>query len=186
MYIGDTCTIIRAIFNWALKVIWDCIGFALLHSVIGLENLHHPLNQSDAKLKPIAIWSLTFSRTWDWLRVFTLSSHWFVVIFIFVLIGHCDYFGFGFLTLNRKLLLLIISHDLHGGWLVASKRENQSWWESFVNDICSVTFIELFFFPPKVNKYGKGIKNMGQRTLNLLAASNLSQLYLGWLGCNLG
>ena len=37
-------------------------GFALLHSVIGLENLRHPLNQSDAKLKPIASWSLAFSH----------------------------------------------------------------------------------------------------------------------------
>ena len=27
----------RAIFNLGLKVIWDCIGLALLHSVIGLE-----------------------------------------------------------------------------------------------------------------------------------------------------
>ena len=95
---------VRAISNWVLKVIRDCIGFALLRSVIGLENLRHSLDQSDAKLKPIATWSLAFSRAWDRLRVFTLSSHWFVVIFIFVLIGRCDYFGFGFSTLNRKLL----------------------------------------------------------------------------------
>ena len=27
----------RAIFNWVSKVIRDCIGFALLRSVIGLE-----------------------------------------------------------------------------------------------------------------------------------------------------
>ena len=94
----------RAILNWVSKVIRDCIGFALLRSVIGLENSRHPLNQSDAKLKPIATWSLAFSRAWDRLRVFTLSSHWFVVIFIFVLIGRCDYFGFGFSTLNWKLL----------------------------------------------------------------------------------
>ena len=67
---------LRAIFNWVSKVIRDCIGFALLHSVIGLENLRHPLNQTDAKVKPIATWSLAFSRTWDQLPVFTLSSHW--------------------------------------------------------------------------------------------------------------
>ena len=40
----------------------DCIGFALLRSVIGLENSSHVLNQSDAKIKPIATWSLAFSR----------------------------------------------------------------------------------------------------------------------------
>ena len=30
----------------------------------------------------------------------TLISHWFVVIFIFVLNGLCEYFGFGFSTLS--------------------------------------------------------------------------------------
>ena len=99
-----TLTYFRAIFNWVSKVIRDCIGFALLRSVIGLENSRHPLNQSDAKLKPIATWSLAFSRAWDRLGVFTLIYHWFVVIFVFVLIGRCDYFGFGFSTLNWKLL----------------------------------------------------------------------------------
>ena len=65
----------RAIFSWVSKVIRDYIGFALLRSVIGLENSRHPLNQSDAKLKPIATWSLAFPRTWGRLPVFTLSSH---------------------------------------------------------------------------------------------------------------
>ena len=58
------------------KVIRDCIGLALLCSVIGLENSRHPLNQSDAKVKPIATWPLAFSRAWDRLHAFTLSSHW--------------------------------------------------------------------------------------------------------------
>ena len=35
------------------KVISNCFGFALLHSVIGLKNSRHSLNQSDAKPKPI-------------------------------------------------------------------------------------------------------------------------------------
>ena len=34
--------------------------------------------------------------------MYTLSSHWLLVIFTFDLIGNCDYFGFGFTTLNRK------------------------------------------------------------------------------------
>ena len=42
------------------KVIRDCIGFALLCSVIGLENSRHPLSLSDAKLKQVATWSLAF------------------------------------------------------------------------------------------------------------------------------
>ena len=38
------------------------------------KNLHHPLNQSDAKLKPITIWLLAFSRAsrpraWNSLQV---------------------------------------------------------------------------------------------------------------------
>ena len=48
---------IRAIFNCVESnpgLHRDCIGFALLRSVIGLENSRHLLNQSDAKLKPIA------------------------------------------------------------------------------------------------------------------------------------
>ena len=51
-----------AIFNGVSKVIRDFIGFGSLCIVIGLENSRHPLSQSDAKLKPIAIWSLAFSR----------------------------------------------------------------------------------------------------------------------------
>ena len=86
------------------KVIRDCIGFALLRSVIGPENSRHPLSQSDAELKPIVTWLLAFSRAWNRLHVFTLSSHWLLVISTFVRIGRCDYFGFGFTTLNRKAL----------------------------------------------------------------------------------
>ena len=86
------------------KVIRDCIGFALLCVVIGLENSCHPLSQSDAKLKKIATWSLAFSRAPGRLHAFTSSSHWLLLIVSLVLIGRCDYFGFGFLTFNRKAL----------------------------------------------------------------------------------
>ena len=99
---------IEQFFNRMSKVIRDCIGFALLRSVIGLENSRH-LDQSDARLKPIASRSLAFSRAWGRLHVFTLSSHWLLVIFSFVPIGRCDYFGFGFTTLNRKALYLTIT-----------------------------------------------------------------------------
>ena len=78
--------------------------FALICSVIGLENLHLSLSQSGAKLKPIMTLSLVFSCTSGWLHLFTLSSDWFLMIFTFVLIGHCDCFGFA--TLNLKELLV--------------------------------------------------------------------------------
>ena len=42
------------------------IVFALLHSVIGPENLYHSLDQSHAKLKPITTWSPAFSLPFDW------------------------------------------------------------------------------------------------------------------------
>ena len=45
------CSFVRVIFNWVSKVIRDCIGFALLRSVSGLENSRHLLSQSDTKLK---------------------------------------------------------------------------------------------------------------------------------------
>ena len=50
--------------------------FALPHSVIGPEKLRHPLNQLNAKLKPIMTWSPAFSRALGSLVVFTLSFYW--------------------------------------------------------------------------------------------------------------
>ena len=88
------------------KVQGDCVGFALLRSVIGLKNARHLLNQSDAKLKPIATWSLAFSRAWGRLHVFTLTSHWLLVMSTLLLIGRCNDFGFDFTTLNRKALYI--------------------------------------------------------------------------------
>ena len=44
-------------------VVRECIGFALLYSVIGPENLRHSLYQSDIKLKPILTWLLAFSHS---------------------------------------------------------------------------------------------------------------------------
>ena len=120
----------RAIFNWVSQVIRDCIGFALLRSVIGLENSHHPLNQSDAKLKPIAKWLLAFSRASGQLHVFTLSSHWLLVILTFVLIGRCDYFGFGFTTLNWKVLyvwvFILMNHGNLERGLISAGAYNRS------------------------------------------------------------
>ena len=56
----------------------------------------------------MAIWSHAFSRAWRRWRVFALSSHWFVLLFTFVVIGHCNCFGFGFTTLNWKPFYLLL------------------------------------------------------------------------------
>ena len=105
-------------FSTVSKVIRDCIGFALLRSVIGQENSRHPLNQSDAKLKAMVTWSLAFSRALGRFRVFTLSPYWLLVMLTFVLIGHCGYFGFGFTTLNRKALY---SNDTWSTWGLSAR-----------------------------------------------------------------
>ena len=74
----------RAIFNWVSKVIQNCFGFALIPPVrIDLQNLHHFLNQSDAKLKPITPLVASIFCTLGSLVVFTLSSYWLLNIFSF-------------------------------------------------------------------------------------------------------
>ena len=52
--------LIGAFVNKMSRVIWDCIGIGLLHSVIGPENSRHSVNQSDVRLKPFMTWSLAF------------------------------------------------------------------------------------------------------------------------------
>ena len=119
------------------KVIRDCIGFALLRSVIGLENSRHFLNQSDARLKPIATWSLALPRARCRLLVFASSSDWLFVIFPFVLIGRCDYFGFGFTTLNRKALYICIVNIL----IADSKRSRLLFHRRFRRDYCTLNIL---------------------------------------------
>lgn len=87
---------IRAIFNREWKVIRDWIGFALLR----IKGSLAAFPPKDEKLKPIANWSLAFSRASDWLDVFNLSCHWLLGMFAFVLIDLSEYFGFGFAQLN--------------------------------------------------------------------------------------
>ena len=96
----------RLIFNSVSKVIRDCIDFALLRSVIGPENSRHSRNQSDAKTKTDLV-TFVFPRFRQFF-VSTLSSHWLGKVFSFLPIGCCDYFGFGYETLNRKACLLVI------------------------------------------------------------------------------
>ena len=76
--------------------------------MIGPENSHHSLNQSETKLKPITTWSPAFSRALGSSIVFVLSSHWLFKAFHFLLICHRAYFGFSFTTLNRKELYQLL------------------------------------------------------------------------------
>ena len=60
------------------------------------RKLAPPSQPIRCKLKPIAPWSLAFSRATGRLHAFTSSCHWLPLIISFTLIGRCDYFGFGF------------------------------------------------------------------------------------------
>ena len=102
----------RAIFNWVSK----CPGLHRLCSTSlcdwsrKLAPLSKPIR---CKLKLIiTTWSPAFSRAFGSLFVSTLSSHWLYGVFFFLLIGCCEYFGFGLTTFNRKALLSCISNRL--------------------------------------------------------------------------
>ena len=47
-----TCDMEWSNFQFSVQSIRDCIGHTLLSNVIGPENSHYSLNQSEAKLKP--------------------------------------------------------------------------------------------------------------------------------------
>ena len=88
----------------------ELLWFSLRHSVIGIENSRHPLNQSDVKLKQSGFGHSHFPA----LVAGHVCSFEFSLApcdITFVPIGCSDYFGlgFGFKTLNRKALLLLIN-----------------------------------------------------------------------------
>lgn len=101
-------------------------GFCLTCSVIGSENSRHYLGQSGAKLKPQP--HGTFSRAVGAWSFFSLSSHWLSRVYSFVLIRRCDYIGFGFTTLNQKLLYFLTycicfsSHKPQGKVILSCER----------------------------------------------------------------
>ena len=65
------------------------ITLTLIRFEIGLGNSYLPLNQSEAKYKPISTWLHAFSRALSKLLLFT--SHSPLVMFSFVLIVCCHY-----------------------------------------------------------------------------------------------
>ena len=65
------------------KVSRDCIGFALICSIIGPE-LDHSLSPSDVKVTPITTWKFAFSRASGNLVVFTFNSHQLIKYFPFL------------------------------------------------------------------------------------------------------
>ena len=78
------------------KQLVNSFGFALLHSVIGSKFSRHFFNQSKLKPKPIVARACTFSGALCRLRVITSSFDWFTGLSPSFLIGHSNYFAFGF------------------------------------------------------------------------------------------
>jgi len=78
----------------------------LLRLVIGLKDSRQFFNQWEVKPKPkpIAPWTRDFSRASSELQVIARNSDWFLALFLPVVIGQSDYFGFGFSTViwNRS------------------------------------------------------------------------------------
>ena len=72
--------------------------------MIGSKFSRHFFNQSEVKPKPIVARACTFSRALCRLRVIASSFDWFTGLSPTFLIGQSNYFGFGFTTLNGKLL----------------------------------------------------------------------------------
>ena len=81
------------------------------------RKLAPPSQPIRCKLKPIAPWSLAFSRATGRLHEFTSSCHWLPLIISFTLIGRCDYFGFGF------------RHSIEKRSINASTNQREDLWE---------------------------------------------------------
>ena len=99
------CLVFQELLNWVSKIIRECIGFALICSMIGLKNSATP---------SLAIRCITytchdsvtraFPRFWR-VAYFYFEFHWLFRVFSFLLIGFSYYWVvFGFTTLSRKVL----------------------------------------------------------------------------------
>ena len=89
-----TCYI-SVVFTWRLIVTWVCISLPNFPLKLVKKKESTPLSKPIKTMENVNQSQLpTFG--------FTLNSHWLFKVFLFLLIGHCDYFGFGFTTLIRR------------------------------------------------------------------------------------
>ena len=72
--------------------------------MIGLKQLRQFFNQWEAKAKLIAPCTLDFSRASGELQVIARNCDWFIALFVPVVIGRSNCFGFGFWTVIWKPL----------------------------------------------------------------------------------
>ena len=92
----------RAVFKWlSIVITW----LRLLRLVIGLKESRQFFNQWESKLKPIiAPCTRDFSRVSRGLQVIARNCDWFMALFVPVVIGLSNCFGFGFSTVIWKPL----------------------------------------------------------------------------------
>ena len=76
------------------------IGFALNTLQIDLKKSRPFFVKSEVKLKPIVMYSLTFSRASRQRHALTSNFDWFIGLPLSYVIGWSDYFGFGFMIHN--------------------------------------------------------------------------------------
>ena len=89
----------REVFKWPSKVIkW----LRLVRLVIGLKESRQFFSQWEAK--PIAPCTRDFSRASSELQVIARNCDWFIALFVPVVIGRSNCFGFGFSTVIWKPL----------------------------------------------------------------------------------
>ena len=90
------------------------------------RKLAPPSQPIRCKLKPIAPWSLAFSRATGRLHAFTSSCHWHPLVISFTLIGRCDYFGFGLRhSIEKRSRLYHLSVTNNKGGRVVSLKERK-------------------------------------------------------------
>ena len=115
--IGEYELLFRAVFKWLSKVItW----LRLLRLVIGLKDLRQFFNQWEAKPKPIAPCTRDFFRASGKLQIIARNCDWFMELFVPVVIGRSNCFGFGFSTVNWK--------PLYSGWKQHQKMKVMPLW----------------------------------------------------------
>ena len=94
-----TSQIFRAVFKWLSKVItW----LRLRRLVIGLKHSRQFFNLWEAKPKPIAPYVRDFSRASSELQIIARNCDWLMELFVPVVIGRSNCFGFGFSTVIWK------------------------------------------------------------------------------------
>ena len=93
----------RAVFKWLSKVI---TRLQLLLLVTGLKDSRQFFNRWKVKPKPIAPRTRDFSRALSEWQIIARNCDWFAVLFVPVVIGPKNCFGFGFSTLSHLKIAL--------------------------------------------------------------------------------